>query len=84
MDNFQWNFNKNKGIFIQENAFENAVFNMWAMFFWSWCINTCGCSWQQGNGNGEIFTDVSKVWKQPPKIELTHLHLVKILLIPDG
>ena len=32
MNNFQWNFNQNAVIFIEENAFQNVVSKMWSAF----------------------------------------------------
>ena len=37
----QWNLNKNSYIFIQENAFENAVWKMAAIFSQPQCYNFC-------------------------------------------
>ena len=31
---FQWNFNQNRTIFIQENDFENVVYQMAAILSW--------------------------------------------------
>ena len=36
----QWNFNQNSYIFIQENAFENAVWKMAAILFQPHCVKT--------------------------------------------
>ena len=40
----QWNINQNSNIFIQENAFENDVWKMAAIFAWPQCVNTQFCA----------------------------------------
>ena len=38
---FQWNFNRNSNIFIQENAFENVVCEMASILSRPQCVNGC-------------------------------------------
>ena len=40
MNKFQWNFNQNSNIFIQENVFERVVCEMAAMLSGSQCVNS--------------------------------------------
>ena len=35
---FEWNFNKNSNIFIQENGLETVVSQKWAILFWPQCV----------------------------------------------
>ena len=62
----QWNFNRNSYIFIQENAYENAIWKMEALLSRPQCVNSLGPSnvhisdlGNTGSGNG-LFPDGTK------------------------
>ena len=54
----QWNFNRNSNVFIEENAFEDVVGEMAAIFSASVCLDACVRHWFQD--------DVIK-WKHFPR-----------------
>ena len=42
---FQWHFNRNPYLFIQENSFESVVWKMAAMLYRPQCVNTIASQW---------------------------------------
>ena len=44
MNKFQWNFNQNSSILIQENALENVVCEMASILSRAQCVNDTPCT----------------------------------------
>ena len=59
----QWNFNRNSCIFIQENSFENVVWNMATILSQPQCVNVLRLK-QNGNHIAEMHFQIGfPVWK---------------------
>ena len=63
---FQWNFNQNSYIFIQENPFENAIRKMVAILSWPQCVKKIRCACHtpiSSEGTKTWHSNTDMIWK---------------------